>query len=351
MNNNRKSELVEKMKGLGTVPGGFYTNQEIIDRLGTLQSALATGVFEKTHADNLRDMDVMLHFAVLAKEYGLEETETYARFQNGMKTLSYTIGSLKKGKSGERAAKRALKILNYERGTRILYNVQLEDSEAKAEYDAIVVTPYGMFVIEVKNWGAAVTINPKGKLIREDDTGVVYDLQGRISMKEALLHECLGDKFPSRYETMLLFTNEKVCVNDEFHKVPVSCGGGIGLDIKGYSSKGPILTTEQVDEIVEMILASNKEQRTRCMVPCDQIIEDYAVLMAEIEHHATVEQVTPEAEKVIMAEPVEEQLDSVPTPENPVVKWLRDINWCNVVASAAIALAMGVLSARASHQQ
>lgn len=338
------------MKGLGTVPGVLYTNQEIIDRLVTLQSALARGVFEKTHADNLRDMDVMLHFAVLAKEYGLEETETYARFQNGMKTLSYTIGSLKKGMSGERAAKRALKILNYEPGTRILYNVQLEDSEAKAEYDAIVIAPYGMFVIEVKNWGTAVTINPKGLLIREDDNGVVYDLQGRISMKEALLHECLGSKFPPLYQTMLLFANEKVCVNDEFHKIPVSCGGGIGRDIREFSSKGAVLTAEQVDEIAETILANNKEQRTRCMVPCEQIIEDYAVLMAEIENHAAADEKVPEEEPTKRSETVDVEITPTPVTENWWAKWFGGIDWGKAVACVALAFAAGVLSGTSSQK-
>ena len=97
----------------------------------------------------------MIHFEALAKEYGLDESDTSPHFRTNMGELGYTIGSFIKGMNGERIAKRALRsCLSYDKGIRILYNVQLEDEDAQAEYDAIVITPYGMFVVEVKNWGS-----------------------------------------------------------------------------------------------------------------------------------------------------------------------------------------------------
>ena len=58
----RVSQIKNQLKGLGTSPYRLYTNQEVIDRLKDLQAAMARGVFEKTHAENLRDKDIMLHF-------------------------------------------------------------------------------------------------------------------------------------------------------------------------------------------------------------------------------------------------------------------------------------------------
>lgn len=76
--NDRTEQIITSLRGLGTSPYRLYTNQEVIDRLKELQAAMARGVFEKTHAENLRDKDIMLHFKTLAEEYELSQTDTYA---------------------------------------------------------------------------------------------------------------------------------------------------------------------------------------------------------------------------------------------------------------------------------
>ena len=80
----RVSQIKNQLKGLGTSPYRLYTNQEVIDRLKDLQAAMARGVFEKTHAENLRDKDIMLHFKTLAEEYELSQTDTYCRFETNI---------------------------------------------------------------------------------------------------------------------------------------------------------------------------------------------------------------------------------------------------------------------------
>ena len=165
---SRVSQIKKQLKGLGTSPYRLYTNQEVIDRLKELQAAMARGVFEKTHAENLRDKDIMLHFKTLAEEYGLAQTDTYCRFETNMRELSYTIGTYIKGMCGERMARKSLKLLSLDKNIRILYNVQLEDEDVQAEYDAIVITPYGLFVIEVKNWDGDITITPSGLLTKDE---------------------------------------------------------------------------------------------------------------------------------------------------------------------------------------
>lgn len=283
MNTYRMNQIASSLKGIGPAPDTLYTNQEIIDLCKDLQSALMRGVYEKTHAANLRDRDIMLHFGALAKEYGLETTETYRRFETNMSELGYTIGSLIKGMNGERIARRALKLLSYDKGVRILYNVQLEDDDAQAEYDAIVIAPYGMFVVEVKNWGCSMSIGPNGLLTRDDPSGIVYDLPGRMSVKEALLREHLKELFPVSYQSMLLLSNERAQIRDDYHKIPINCGGGISYEIQSYADNGPCLTPEQTTAIADRILSNHKTQRALCPVNRDEIVEDYACLMAMIE--------------------------------------------------------------------
>lgn len=323
MNNNRMIQIVKSLNGLGTNPSTLYTNQEIIEHLTELQGAMAQGVFEKTHAENLRDRDIMIHFESLAKEYALEKSDTYLRFKTNMSELGYTIGSFIKGMKGEKIAKRALKLLSCDKGVRILYNVQLEDEDAQAEYDAVVIAPYGLFVIEVKNWDASVTISSNGLLTRNDDSGIIYDLSGRMSVKEALIREQLKELFPSNYHNMLLLSNERAKVEDNYHQISISCGGGISYEIRSYAKHGNILTYEQVEEIANVILANHKEQRALCAVKCDEIIADYAKLMVQIEaasNGSNNEFETP-IEKAISKEDI-----------NKTRPWYKRVEWMSAAA-------------------
>lgn len=344
MNTNRMSQIIESLNGLGTKQNTMYTNQEIIDHLTELQGAMARGVFEKTHAENLRDREIMIHFEALAKEYGLDGTDTYLRFKSNMSELGYTIGSYIKGMNGERIAKRALKLLSYDKGVRILYNVQLEDEDAQAEYDAIVITPYGMFVVEVKNWGASMTISPNGLLTRNDDSGIVYDLPGRMCVKEALLREYLQELFPKNYYNMLLLSNERAKVKDNYYQISISCGGGISYEIKSYAKRGNTLTEEQVAKIADTILANHKEQRALCSVKCDEIIADYAKLMVQIEaaSNGTVDDLSdteaPVLEAVFKANVLKER------------SWFKRVDWVSVAAGFAAIVIPGVVTAVVTHK-
>lgn len=344
MNTNRMSQIIEKLNGLGTKQNTMYTNQEIIDHLTELQGAMARGVFEKTHAENLRERDIMIHFEALAKEYSLDETSTYIRFKSNMSELGYTIGSFIKGMNGERIAKRALKLLSYDKGIRILYNVQLEDEDAQAEYDAIVITPYGMFVVEVKNWGVPMTVASNGLLTRNDDSGIVYDIPGRMSVKEALLKEYLQELFPKNYHNMLLFSNERAQVQNNYHQIFISCGGGISYEIKSYDKGGNTLTEEQVTKIADTILANHKEQRTLCSVKCEEIIADYAKLMVQIEAASNrideklSEPEAPVQEKVFR----EERAKGCP--------WFKRVNWGSVAAGFAAIVIPSLVTAVVTHK-
>lgn len=346
MNNNRMSQIIESLNGLGTKQNIMYTNQEIIDHLTELQGAMARGVFEKTHAENLRDRDIMIHFEALAKEYGLDGTDAYLRFKSNMSELGYTIGSFIKGMNGERIARRALKLLSYDKGIRILYNIQLEDEDAQAEYDAIVISPYGIFVVEVKNWGASMTISANGLLTRNDNSGIVYDLPGRMSVKEALLREHLQELFPKNYHNMLLLSNERAQVKDNYHKCSISCGGGISYEIKSYSKSGNTMTEEQIAKIADTILANHKEQRALCSVKCEEIIADYAKLMVQIEaaSNGAVEEELSEPEVPVL----EEVSKTHVWKERP---WVKHVNWGSVAAGFAAIVIPGLVTAVVTHKR
>lgn len=285
MNEIRENSIKELFEGVGPDSTTLYTNQEIVDLLMELQKTMISGVYEKTHAEYMREKDLMVHFATLAAEYGLKETETYKRFESNMNDLGYTIGSFIKGMKGEKIARRALKLISFDKNVKILYNIALEDEDAQAEYDAIVIAPYGLFVVEVKNWGSEMHIDENG-ILRRNDQDIKYDLPGRMSVKEGLLREYLGDIFPDKYQGIVLFSNENAKVQDDYKQMPVCYGGGIVYSIRSFNKGEEILTASQINEIAEKITSNHKEQRALCKVNCEEIVEDYASLMAAIEEAA-----------------------------------------------------------------
>lgn len=285
MNETRINNIKKAFEGMGPVATKEYTNQEIVDLLQNIQKMVIAGVYEQTHAEYMRERDLMLHFSTLAEEYGLKGTSTYQRFETNMADMGYTIGSFIKGMKGERIARKALKLMSYDKDVKILYNVALEDEDLQAEYDAIVIAPYGLFVVEVKNWGAEMYIDTDG-ILRREDQDIKYDLPGRMGAKEALLREYLGESFPEKYQGVVLFSNENAKVVDEYTKIPLCYGGGIVNCIREFDDGKVQLTGSQIYEISDKIISHHKEQKAPCRIKCEEIIEDYALLMAAIEEAA-----------------------------------------------------------------
>ena len=283
MNSKRVTELKEMLDGLGPQIDQLYTNQEIIDRSKELQGAIAKCVFEKISVENPQDRDVCEYVQTLAREHGLTDTETYRRLEDGLRELGYTIGSYIKGMKGEKVARNALKILQYDKGVYILYNIALSDADSQAEYDAIVVTTYGLFVVEVKNWSGNLTIDDKGIIHKEGSESVRYDVPGRMNIKECLLRDCLGEMFPPYYKSILLFSNGCASVEDHYGQVPVYQGGAIIDYIRSERKNGEDLTFHQVMQIIDRIKESHQVQYTASKINSQQIIEDFAWLIAEIE--------------------------------------------------------------------
>ena len=115
----RASNIIKAFAGVGPNESTLYTNQEIVTLLQDMQRRQLEGVYEQTHAEHMRERDLMLHFAMLAEEYGLKETEVYKRFESNMRDMSYTIGSFIKGMKGEHIARRALKLITFDKNVKV----------------------------------------------------------------------------------------------------------------------------------------------------------------------------------------------------------------------------------------
>ena len=71
MNEIRVNNIKKAFEGIVPEVTKEYTNQEIIDLLQNIQKTMITGVYEQTHAEYMKERDLMIHFSSLAEEYGL----------------------------------------------------------------------------------------------------------------------------------------------------------------------------------------------------------------------------------------------------------------------------------------
>ena len=123
-----------------------------------------------------------------------------------------------------------------------------------------------------------------------------------------------------------MFSNEKVKVDDQYGKIPVVCGGGISYKIREFNNRNNFLTVEQMSHIEQAIITHHEVQKTASPVNCDEIIEDYAVLMACIEDASMGRTVDIQA-----AENKSEPMQPKFIPQKAdIEKWIAQINWRKV---------------------
>ena len=284
MMTDRQLQIKKSLNGLGTKTNEMYTNEEIIQNLKTLQDGIANIVFEKAHADNLNAKDVLIHINALAEEYDLENNPTYKRLKNNLNHLQYTILSFIRGVKGENACKKGLKLISYDKDVAILYNLALDDGEINTEYDALVITSYGVFIIEVKNWASDLIIDPNGYLKKYNK--VSYDLPGRLGVKEALLKEYLNDEVEVPIYSILMLPEPK-SLDDRYQKVDVCVGIGISSKIREYNNGKLVISDTDIQRIVNILQNNAVVQKSLCDVDCETIVDDFANFIANIEYAAT----------------------------------------------------------------
>ena len=179
-----------------------------------------------------------------------------------------------------------------------------------------------------------------------------------MSIKEALLREYLQDQFPASFHTMLLLPTEKAHVQDDYQKIFVCCGGALSYEIQSFESSENDMTAEQVAAIAETICAHHKEQRTLCPVNCDEIIEDYAILMVRIEELAANSESLGEnrPEDVEHSEtqketPAETDHKEPTAQEASAKRWYESVNWGSLAVQAAVVVIPAVATAIYSHRR
>lgn len=261
---------------------GLYNNEELECHLVDFQAAISQVMLSSGIAEKITPRDITSLLERLARENGVEEDETFQRLRVEMQDLGFQIGSLKKGAKGERRTREGLRNLEFSPDVKILYNVTLDDGTDRTEYDAIVLTPYGIFVIEAKNFSGDARITEKGILLRDDDRFSAYNLGEKMNRKEFLLRSCMGKLSRVPYHALLLYVNEQADIEDNYHQIPITFCNTVAATIRQFDHGDELITPDELMYIESEILSHQIDARYPCSVDCQQIINDLTDILRKI---------------------------------------------------------------------
>ena len=82
---------------------------------------------------------------------------------------------------------------------------------------------------------------------------------------------------------MLLIPENKTRLKDEYHQIPIAYGESIANSIRFCSGTRVEMSPRRIDAIAKRLCFNSVEQLSPCPVRCDVIIDDFAMLMAQME--------------------------------------------------------------------
>lgn len=260
-----------------------FTNAELADRLGRVQGGLMQMLLAAGFAENVAPRDMTAFLELLAEKYDLQNDPDFLNLCRGSRQLGFQIASLKRGVSGERRTKDGLRNLEFMPGVKVLYNVTLDNGSERTEYDAIVLTPFGIFVIETKNFHGNARITAKGILVRDDDRFAEYNLGENLNRKEFLLRSCLGSLASVPYHAMLLYADVQSDVQDDFHQIPVTFCNTVATAIRQFDTGDELICSEDLEQIEHMLAEHQVDARYPCRIDCSKIVSDLSSVLEKIE--------------------------------------------------------------------
>lgn len=156
---SRKAEIINTLTSCSKAT---YTKEELLPEMLSLQKEMLEITFSKDHAElaNLRLWDIERHLDQLNDECCGVATEELERFKLQAKDVCNLIKAEFSGNRGEFKAFRTLEYLRVPHT--VLKNVEFNDENGSTELDAVVITPNGITIVEVKNTSKTIFIDEQG---------------------------------------------------------------------------------------------------------------------------------------------------------------------------------------------
>ena len=282
MKTNRVTELLNAMKSFSK---DKYRKDELLTEMFALQEEIVGLTFNGEHAStaDLRIWDVEKHLEQLNQECGGIANEELQRFEEGSKKLCNLIKAEISGNKGENRAFRTLQYIHSK--NIILKNVELSHDDRRSELDAIVITPAGITIVEVKNTAKNIFIDDNGGYYRTGEY-LKWDcnIADKMAIKEELLRVALANGGIDNIQitSVVVFTDDRIELQNKCPAIKTCFVSQLAYLIDDQNKE-----TKYTDEAMKQIESSIRETESKESYPFDFDVAkykmDFALLMATLE--------------------------------------------------------------------
>lgn len=285
----RREEMIARLNEL--VNDEPVTAAARAEALEQLCRALAPEIYGAEHAGPVSLSDIRAHIGLLAAENDLADTPEYLRFEEAMGALCEEAAELARKSAARSSGAEALRLLELEPDTRILCGLTLRDGEEAADYDFIVLSPRGIFVLEAEQCAQDMRLARDGSFYpAEEDSSCVphYNLGEAMNRREYLLRKALAEKAAGvPYTGLLLYTSRETALTDDYGLLPV-CYCSSAADAVRKAAGEPVLSAEQVESLAAALGALNSPAAAPVLPDAPQFLSDFAWLATRPEELADI---------------------------------------------------------------
>ena len=284
MNINARTH--EIMRGIRSFSKETYCKHEVLPELFALQDELVEYVFpeEKREIQRLKIYDIEDELDIRNRSLGNPANDELEEFHKDCKDFCNMIRKEVSGGRGEQMAFQSLERLKGEHI--ILKNVELTESDARTEIDAVVITCKGVYIVEVKNTKRDIFIDEQGDYYRTGEY-LRWDsnIKSKLETKEQLLRHVLEmhgiEGVPLRQ--VVVFTDNRIHVKNRCKAIQTCFLSQLPYII------GELLgVCEYNSEMIKMMAKTIDDARSYESYPMKVDIQkmklDFAKVMAEFEN-------------------------------------------------------------------
>lgn len=182
------------------------------------------------------------------KELGDRMFNAYEKFFPIYKKVVQKEAILRQGIEGEKNLYNRLKIIGDR--IRIIQNARyVIDDDFSVEHDMIVISAYGIFSIEIKNWGLNSHINEKGYLVNKNgkSVNVIEQSMRHVHNLERVIQKEMHHN--AEVHPLIVWVNEKSKITNEFKYVTVCNYNDVEFELFNSKKYSQIYSQEDVDAI------------------------------------------------------------------------------------------------------
>ena len=217
---NRKNEILTNLTAL---KNKYYGKQEGLTEILKLQKEMTSEMFSNESIVHRNFYDIINGISNFRFRDKRIKNEIAGSFISNCYKITNKLKSEKSGMQGERIANYSLDNIREEYV--VLRNLELDDNGKKTEIDFVVITKYGVFILEIKNTtrnviidnvGNYFTISFRGEKHFDKNIGIKCNNRKALlekAIKKAGFLEILVKK---EIQQIVVFTNTEIKVQNDF---------------------------------------------------------------------------------------------------------------------------------------